>query len=483
MARLGSSLASRMQELHHPSLRQNQALLATIALSFLMLLGSAWLTVHVSRQGVKADQRVFRTFEVQRALNATLIALGGAESGLRGYLLTGNEAFLAPHREAGEALPRQLARLRELVRDDAVQADNVEAVAPLIQQRVQSIDDALAAHREGRREEVVAALERSGLPTLNQIRTRLEAMGRLEQDLLERRLSTVSALRERFVTAVIVLLIACGTLALFALVSVRRYVAAVQDSQRQLAAHNLALERRVQERTQELAQSAEAANRERARAESLLTDVNHRVGNNLALVSSFLTMQQRVVRNPHAARALAAARARVQAIASAHRKLRLGADFATVKVSEVLGAVLDDIGAGLPPGEVIQIHRQVEPLEINARDAVSLGVLTSELVMNAVKHAFDAGQSGEIIVTLRRGEDAVPVLEVTDDGIGWDEERAQDPAGLGAKIIDMVARQFGGQPERSALREGPRPGTRMRVHLANLQTVSTSSTDVAAGDG
>ena len=179
----------------------------------------------------------------------------------------------------------------------------------------------------------------------------------------------------------------------------------VHESRLRLAIHNAELEERVMARTEELAQRPKHAHRERARAESLLTDVNHRVGNNLALVSSFLTMQQRAVKNPDAARALSAARSRVQAIASAHRKLRLGADFATVKVNEVLGAVLEDISAGLPPGDLIRIQCQVEPMEINARDAVSLGVLTSELVMNAVKHAFAPGETGEVSVLLGQGSE------------------------------------------------------------------------------
>jgi two-component sensor histidine kinase len=260
-------------------------------------------------------------------------------------------------------------------------------------------------------------------------------------------------------------------LALFALISVRGYVSAVHQSRLRLASHNAELEARVQARTEELAKAAEDANRERARAESLLTDVNHRVGNNLALVSSFLTMQQRAVKNPDAARALSAARMRVQAIASAHRKLRLGADFATVKVNEVLGAVLDDISAGLPPGDLIRIQCQVEPLEINARDAVSLGVLTSELVMNAVKHAFAPGEMGEVNVVLEHRADKIAVLEVSDDGVGWHDQHSQETGGLGAKIIDMVSRQFGGHPERSAAAQGRRPGTRIRVNLTKLQVM------------
>ncbi|MBL8267319.1 sensor histidine kinase [Steroidobacter sp.] len=422
-----------------------------------------------------ADELVVHTMEVQRALNETLVTLGGAESGLRGFLLTSSEAFLIPHQEAAELLPRQLARLRELVSDNPAQVANVEAFAPLIEQRLAGIDMALAAHRAGQREQAIAALQRSGLPKLNDIRARIESATQQEQALLIERQNSAADLRDRFTSAVVVMLFACGVLAVFALVSVRRYVATVHESRLRLSFLNAELEQRVQARTEELAKAAEEANRERARAESLLTDVNHRVGNNLALVSSFLTMQQRAVKNPDAARALNAARMRVQAIASAHRKLRLGADFATVKVNEVLGAVLEDISAGLPPGDLIRIQCQVEPLEINARDAVSLGVLTSELVMNAVKHAFAPGESGEVSVVLSHGSNSIPVLEVVDDGVGWHDKHSQETGGLGAKIIDMVARQFGGRPERSArfhdgtAASGQRPGTRIRVSLAKLQ--------------
>lgn len=458
-------------------MRRNRALLTTVTLSFVLLMCSAGLTFHVSRRGVEADRLVVHTMEVQRALNTTLLTLGGAESGLRGFLLTGDEGFLEPHREAGELLPRQLATLRRLVSDNPAQLANVEAFAPLIEQRLAGIDTALGAHRDGQRASAIAMLRRSGLPTLNDIRERIETAAELEQRLLVERQGAAAALRERFTSAVVVMLVACGILALFALISVRRYVTAIHESRLRLASHNVELEERVNERTAELAKVAEEANRERARAESLLTDVNHRVGNNLALVSSFLTMQQRAVKSPEAARALNAARARVQAIASAHRKLRLGADFATVKVNEVLGAVLDDISAGLPPGDLIRIQCRVEPLEINARDAVSLGVLTSELVMNAVKHAFAPGESGEVSVMLAHGTDAVPVLEVADDGVGWHDEQTQETGGLGAKIIDMVSRQFGGRPERTArfhegaAARGRRPGTRIRVSLNKLQVM------------
>jgi two-component sensor histidine kinase len=187
-------------------------------------------------------------------------------------------------------------------------------------------------------------------------------------------------------------------------------------------------------------------------------------------------MQLRAVKHPEAAKALDAARARVQAIASAHRKLRLGADFATVRANEVLAAVIDDISAGLPPGDLIKIDYDVEALEINARDAVSLGVLTSELVMNAVKHAFGAGEPGLVNVRFARSGTDAPFIEVADNGVGWHEKQKYEGSSLGSRIIDMVARQFGGRPERVPMREGERrPGTRIRIELNKLQWVQPTS--------
>lgn len=464
-----------MQDLQHLSLSQNRALVATVAISFLMLIVSSVLMLRVLRESEKADGWVVHTLEVKQSIGELVSSLNAAEAGQRGYLLTAAAVFLEPYRQLRNASERDVRALRVLVSDNPEQVKSVDELASLIAQRVDTIQQTLALADQGRRVDAVEIVRERGLPLMSNIRQRFSQLDRTESRLLFERQQRAAATRQQFIWTVTAMLIACAVLAVFALISVRRYVGEVDRSNQRLKTYNTELEARVRERTEELATAAEVANRERARAESLLTDVNHRVGNNLALVSSFLTMQQRAVRSPEAARALNAARGRVQAIASAHRKLRLGADFASVKVNEVLAAVLEDISAGLPPGDLIRINYQVKSMDINARDAVSLGVLTSELVMNAVKHAFSPGESGEIEVVFSNEAGAVPFLEVSDDGVGWHDKQSQDGGGLGAKIIEMVARQFGGRPERTA-RHGdrPRPGTRIRVDLERLQLVQPS---------
>ena len=463
-----------MQDLQNLSVRKNRVLIATVAVTFILLLVSATFVFGLARGGDEADRRVEHTLQVQQKLDELLALLIDAEAGQRGYLVTSEPDFLGPYETARAEIGPHIAAFRALVSDNAAQIERISALEPIVTERLETIEGTLALTAQGRRAEAVDLLSNRGRALMADVRRRIEEMSQAESILLIQRRTAAAERREQFIAAVTIMLVVCGVLAIFAIVSVRRYVGAMEVSRARLAQYNAELEARVAERTADLNRSADVAMRERARAEALLTDVNHRVGNNLALVSSFLTMQQRTLKNPDAVRALIAARARVQAIASAHRKLRLGADFATVKVDEVLNAVLEDISAGLSPADQIRIKSQVEPLEINARDAVSLGVLTSELVMNAVKHAFSPGEPGEVNVTLASGAGAGPFLEVVDDGVGFDEQHTKD-GGLGARIIDMVARQYGGKPERFARQpDSQRPGTRVRIELAGLKLMQQS---------
>ena len=475
-----------MQDLQRKSVRTSRALRAAIAFSFLMLLVATLVLFGISRVGNNADRSVVHTLEAKQAIATLLTTIMSAEAGQRGFLVTGEAEFLVPYDAARESVPLQLDDLRAHLRDNPIQTGRIDALKPVIAERLSVIEETLVLARQNQRVAAARVVRVQGEPLMHDIRQRIAAIDATESQLLLERRAHAATIRNQFLSAVATLLLACGILTVFALISVRRYMLALDENRQRLGAYNTELEARVAARTEALAEAAEVATRERSRAEALLTDVNHRVGNNLALVSSFLTMQERAVKSPEAARALSAARARVQAIASAHRKLRLGADFATVKADEVLGAVLEDICAGLPPGGLIRVSYQFEPLEIHARDAVSLGVLTSELVMNAVKHAFGAGQSGEVNVTFSingagNGTRAA-FLEVTDNGVGWHEKQVQDSPGqraghegshegsLGTRIIDMVAGQFGGKPQRSPhLQDSTRPGTRIRIELARLQ--------------
>jgi two-component sensor histidine kinase len=126
--------------------------------------------------------------------------------------------------------------------------------------------------------------------------------------------------------------------------------------------------------------------------------------------------------------------------------------------------VVDDLATAVPADKPITFHQDFSTMVLPARDATTLGIVVSELVTNAVKHAFEAGRGGNIWIRFLKSEEGAPELRVEDDGLGL-SEAGPSGTGLGAVIIKQLARQFGGVPEYGA-REGG--GTVVKVHLPNL---------------
>lgn len=170
--------------------------------------------------------------------------------------------------------------------------------------------------------------------------------------------------------------------------------------------------------------------------------------------------------------ALDAAQARVHAIASSHRRLRLGADLETISADEFLQSVLDDLRTTHAVGRKVEFSGDFEPVTINARDATTIGIVLGELITNALKHAFSPEATGTIWAKLSRNAEGVAVLTVEDDGRGLPDDGAKSEDGLGAMIVKQLARQFGGEP-----RYEPRPGggTRVSVTLPGLGQSTASS--------
>ena len=73
--------------------------------------------------------------------------------------------------------------------------------------------------------------------------------------------------------------------------------------------------------------------------------------------------------------------------------------------------------------------------------AVSMGLLTTELVINAIKHAFPSGQEGAIVVNYDASKSGW-VLSIEDDGVGQSEDVKEGPRGLGTSIIGALANQL-----------------------------------------
>jgi two-component sensor histidine kinase len=133
-----------------------------------------------------------------------------------------------------------------------------------------------------------------------------------------------------------------------------------------------------------------------------------------------------------------------------------------VEFSEFLNAICNTSEAAYVGTDKVSIEVEAEPLQLSGAHAISLGMLTHELITNALKHAYSDGVSGSIRVTLKHKDDGNIELRFSDSGRGLpDNFQIETTSSLGMKIIASTVRELGGTLEINRLK----PGTEFVIRL------------------
>jgi two-component sensor histidine kinase/CHASE3 domain sensor protein len=425
-----------------------------IILSLLLVLTAA-ASALVLLQGI--DRRlsdVVHTYEVRMSARELTLGLIDAETGQRGYLLTGDQRYLDPYRRALGVIDDRVGTLLQLTEGNAGQRGRIVAITDQIDAKLAELAHSVAlttSNQEARAGAVVGS--NASLTLMDDLRQALSVFIAEEDRQLIERSAQFQSSRQWMTTAVLAALAGAAMLAYALFARTQREVSSLTEAQSALLSQRDLLEAHVRARTAEAEEAREHAESERRRVEALLQDTNHRIGNSLATVSSLLGLQVNQTNNAEVRTALEAARSRVHAIASGHRRLRLGADLETARADEFLEAVVDDLKLTQPVGGRVRFVTEVEPIVVPARDATTIGILVGELITNALKHAFPEERAGEVTVSLKRDEAGRPVLSVSDNGVGMTTSATPGGGGLGSMIVRQLSQQFGGIPSYD-----PRPG-------------------------
>ena len=189
--------------------------------------------------------------------------------------------------------------------------------------------------------------------------------------------------------------------------------------------------------------------------------MNHRVNNSLQIIASILLLKAQTVQSEETRQHLRDAHERVMAVATVQEQLHPTPFGAEIEVKNYLTRLCESLTASMIlDGQPVTIRVEAGEGSTTSEQAVSMGLIATELVINALKHAFPDGAKGIIVVSFESSASAWR-LAVADDGIGVSTQLADAPAriGLGTSIIEALTRQLGGRITSSAAS----PGTTVSV--------------------
>lgn len=181
-------------------------------------------------------------------------------------------------------------------------------------------------------------------------------------------------------------------------------------------------------------------------------EIHHRVKNNLQIVTSFLSLQSRSMKDASAKAALASAQHRIDALSIVHQTLYQHERLDSVELKPFLEGLLRHLSLALGMEEAdVELHWQLENVVRRSDDAIPIALFIVEAVTNSMKYAFDE-DGGSIMIKLVRGEKEI-LLSICDNGQGPQAIDENDPehraefehkssGGLGSRLMTAFARQL-----------------------------------------
>jgi two-component sensor histidine kinase/PAS domain-containing protein len=179
---------------------------------------------------------------------------------------------------------------------------------------------------------------------------------------------------------------------------------------------------------------------------NLLSEMQHRVANSLQIIASILLLKAKEVVSQETRDHLRDAHQRVLSVAEVQAHLHSVAGIDQIEVRAYLRKLCEGLAASMTgPSHPIEIKVVVADGAISSSRAVSMGLIVTELVINAIKYAFPTIGAGDRIMVSYEATGHAWSLKVADNGVGNHDSAATQGGGLGTAIVTALAAQLGGQ--------------------------------------
>ncbi|GAB3926192.1 histidine kinase dimerization/phosphoacceptor domain -containing protein [Larkinella terrae] len=203
-----------------------------------------------------------------------------------------------------------------------------------------------------------------------------------------------------------------------------------------------------------------------AQNELLLKEIHHRVKNNLAVVSGLLSLQSAKVTDPNVKEAMQTSQNQVQSMGIIHQKLYQGNQLGAIEMRDYFNNLSESILHSFDAAGRITIDCSMPELVLDIDTAISVGLLTNELLTNSLKYAFVGKDNGTIRISLTRMDNDSLLLQVADNGIGKQSAEAVKETGFGTQLVDLLTIQLDG-----ILTYENQDGTLVKLHFKRSAAV------------
>ena len=208
--------------------------------------------------------------------------------------------------------------------------------------------------------------------------------------------------------------------------------------------------RRIRELNRQLSATVAEKDKLLVQKEHLLREVNHRIQNSLQLVAAFLSMQARAEKNEALTAHLGEAQRRLSAVALVHRRLYSDDNTERVDLARYLEELIGEMKISMGEAWSAGVALDLAPVSLPADAAVNVGLILTELIINATKYAY-GGQPGPVSIAVEQHGSRFRLI-VADRGVGKSGARQ----GFGSRMISAMVESLGGALEDSDNRPGLR---------------------------
>jgi two-component sensor histidine kinase len=202
--------------------------------------------------------------------------------------------------------------------------------------------------------------------------------------------------------------------------------------------------RKVKKQNSLLTNQKTIINKSLLEKEVLLKEIHHRVKNNLQIISSLLNLQSNRINNKEITTLLNESKDRIQAIALVHDKLYKSNDFTSINFKEYLLEILNQQKEFyIEPTKKLEIISECESIKLKLDIAVPLGMIVSEIITNAFKHAFSDVSNPILNIKLNQIDNTKVQLTINDNGKGLPVDfDINNSNTLGMELITALSEQI-----------------------------------------